>query len=374
MLFASAVFCRSFPGAACQDYFKIVNGTCAQACLGKSVGICPIGIVKSFGSLKPGDCLTSGYSVKNGTVDKVAGPCGRIRFDTYAKPTTPVLPNPKSTVALPVMAVASPRCSDWAEAGECAKNPSFMWAECAEACTALGFKEPYAEFDERALAGPPSSAQLLELSFESTAGLGLVRIVLRPDLAPATVKSVVDAVSARLAGDRIVGAVYRNEAMPTTAPEQCGDILCGPYALIQGRLEGLAGTPVEAAPVVRRGYVARVQRGADFFVALAGSHALRMPRLARRARSACVARPAPAAYPSRRPCCLLVPSPLLLAEAVASAVCPCRRPCCLARADWLFPRCTCRPRRVGARVHGVGRGARRGKHGHARENSVAAVP
>ena len=38
---------------------------------------------------------------------------------------------------------------------------------------------------------------------------------------------------------------------------------------MQGRLAALRGTPAEGSPLVRRGHVARIQEGEDFFVALA---------------------------------------------------------------------------------------------------------
>jgi hypothetical protein len=90
--------------------------------------------------------------------------------------------------------------------------------------------------------------------------------VLRADLSPQTVAAIVVAVGSGL---ETAASFYRNEAVPTAPPASCGDIACGPYALIQGRLEGLLDTPDEAMPIVRRGFVARIQRGPDFFVALA---------------------------------------------------------------------------------------------------------
>jgi hypothetical protein len=156
-------------------------------------------------------------------------------------------------------------CAAWAASGECTKNPAFMWAECAADCKGLGLEEPWAKLDEQASAGPPDDAPVLELTFDASSGLAPLRIVLRPDLSPKTVAAVVAAV-----GDRQEGGatIYRNEAVPAAPPGMCGDILCGPYSLIQGRLAGLSGTPNEAQPVVRTGYVARIQGGSDFFIAL----------------------------------------------------------------------------------------------------------
>ena len=166
-------------------------------------------------------------------------------------------------------APAPSTCDDWARKGECTANPSFMWAECAAACKSAGLREPWAEVDERSLAAPSSSSQVLELSFAASHGLAPVRIVLRNDLAPKTVAAIVAAIGSATSGSAGGVAFYRNEAVPTSPPEMCGPILCGPYALIQGRLRGLAGTPAEAMPLVRQGFVARIGQSEDFFIALA---------------------------------------------------------------------------------------------------------
>ncbi|EOD21564.1 hypothetical protein EMIHUDRAFT_117084 [Emiliania huxleyi CCMP1516] len=158
-------------------------------------------------------------------------------------------------------------CDDWAASGECDRNAAFMWESCESACTKHGFKDPRAAIDEMALAGPPAGGQVLELRLASGANLAPIRIDLRPDLSPITVAAVIAAVGKR--GDEGTAATfYRNEAVPTAPPGQCGEILCGPYSLIQGRLPGLRGTPTEGQAAVRKGYVARIQDGDDFFIAL----------------------------------------------------------------------------------------------------------
>merc|ERR1711968_50353 len=70
-------------GSSCTNYITIQEGTCAQACLGKTVGICPTSLVVSKGHLKDGTCADSGYDVKVGFKDVKAGPCGHINFTTY---------------------------------------------------------------------------------------------------------------------------------------------------------------------------------------------------------------------------------------------------------------------------------------------------
>ena len=167
-------------------------------------------------------------------------------------------------------AFASPApasCENWARNGECNRNPGFMWAECAAACKGQGLKEPWADTDAKALAGPPAGAQVLELSFAQSTGYSPLRIALRPDLAPQTVAAVVKSIG-ELGHEAAAAIFYRNEAVPAAPAGQCGDILCGPYSLIQGRLAALAGTPAEAMPIVRKGFVARIQQGHDFFIAL----------------------------------------------------------------------------------------------------------
>lgn len=159
-------------------------------------------------------------------------------------------------------------CSNWAHAGECEKNPSFMWADCAASCRDLGLREPWGEIDDKARAGPLPNAQVLELRL-ANASLAPMRVALRADLSPKTAASIVAAVSASRGMSRDLATFYRNEAVPTSPPGQCGEILCGPYSLVQGRLQALVGTPSEATPTVRRGFAARIQQGADFFIALA---------------------------------------------------------------------------------------------------------
>ena len=71
--------------ADCTDYTKVVGGTCAQACLNKTVGICPIAIVAKAGGLAAGTCAAAGFTKPNGTQSQKAGPCGTIVFDDYVK-------------------------------------------------------------------------------------------------------------------------------------------------------------------------------------------------------------------------------------------------------------------------------------------------
>ena len=55
-------------------------------------------------------------------------------------------------------------------------------ADFAAACKGRGLEEPWAKLDAQALAGPPSNASVLELSFADSSGFKPLRIALRPDL------------------------------------------------------------------------------------------------------------------------------------------------------------------------------------------------
>ena len=172
-----------------------------------------------------------------------------------------------AAAAAAVALTASARCDDWANSGECARNPAFMWTDCVEACERLGLQEPFAALDKKAAAGPPGNATVLELAFDGSTGYAPLHITLRPDLSPATVAAVLAAVGK--AQGQPAAVFYRNEAVQMLDPGQCGDVRCGPYALVQGRmLDGLDGTPTEGQPLVRRGFVARIQSSADFLIAL----------------------------------------------------------------------------------------------------------
>ena len=71
--------------SGCDDYYLIQDGTCAQACLGSTIGgFCPRALVVKEGKLHSGECSTKGYDVAVGFKDVKAGPCGHINFTTYA--------------------------------------------------------------------------------------------------------------------------------------------------------------------------------------------------------------------------------------------------------------------------------------------------
>ena len=74
--------------ASCEVYHKVVSTTCAEACLNATVGICPCVLVIKGGHLTADSCKSVGFTVPNGTVDQKAGPCGKILFDNYIKPSS----------------------------------------------------------------------------------------------------------------------------------------------------------------------------------------------------------------------------------------------------------------------------------------------
>ena len=69
----------------CVVYSKTVDATCAQACLNKTVGVCPVALVAKIGGLDAAACAASGFTKPNGTKSQKAGPCGTIVFDLYTK-------------------------------------------------------------------------------------------------------------------------------------------------------------------------------------------------------------------------------------------------------------------------------------------------
>jgi hypothetical protein len=75
---------------ACTTYRKVTNGECAEACLGSTVGACPVSLVVKFGKLDKGICADAGYTKSDGSIAQKAGPCGTITFKKYAKPSAAI--------------------------------------------------------------------------------------------------------------------------------------------------------------------------------------------------------------------------------------------------------------------------------------------
>lgn len=84
LFLAVAVTCVSV-SAACTTYSKVVDGTCAEACLASMIGICPVALVAKAGGLDAKACAAEGYTQANGTKNQKAGPCGTIAFKLYTK-------------------------------------------------------------------------------------------------------------------------------------------------------------------------------------------------------------------------------------------------------------------------------------------------
>jgi len=69
--------------SGCANYRRIEDGTCANTCLGRFLGVCPRSLVVSAGSLEPGVCSSEGYTVRGDDLNQQAGPCGRLTFQTF---------------------------------------------------------------------------------------------------------------------------------------------------------------------------------------------------------------------------------------------------------------------------------------------------
>lgn len=91
LLLSVLLACVGAPVQACTNYIKVVDNdglaACAQACLNKTVGICPVDLVVRLGGLKAGTCGAEGFYIPNGTVSAMskAGPCGELVFLEYTK-------------------------------------------------------------------------------------------------------------------------------------------------------------------------------------------------------------------------------------------------------------------------------------------------
>jgi hypothetical protein len=66
------------PPPRCQWYHRHSTSVCADACLPERVGPCPVVVPVVFGRLSPGNCIDAGFSVPQGVLDIMAGPCGAI--------------------------------------------------------------------------------------------------------------------------------------------------------------------------------------------------------------------------------------------------------------------------------------------------------
>lgn len=85
MLSLLLIMAATHAAADCTVYSLVKDGTCAQACLNKTVGICPVSLVVKAGHLQAKACKDEGFNRPNGTKTQKAGPCGNITFDLYTK-------------------------------------------------------------------------------------------------------------------------------------------------------------------------------------------------------------------------------------------------------------------------------------------------
>ncbi|KAI0500291.1 hypothetical protein KFK09_018503 [Dendrobium nobile] len=106
---------------------------------------------------------------------------------------------------------------------------------------------------------------------------GNIHIKLFPDCAPHSVAYIVELLGARhCAGCRIYRAEGRGHSWDSVGNHITEASFGPPYALIQGTLEAeglpFKGIPVEACPTIKRGSVAWVGAGPEFFISLANHH------------------------------------------------------------------------------------------------------
>lgn len=85
----------------CTSYTRVADSKCAETCLGSFVGICPVSLVVSKGSLKKGTCSALGYTVKGSDLKQKAGPCGTLDFVTYTKSSSTTAATSLASVAAP---------------------------------------------------------------------------------------------------------------------------------------------------------------------------------------------------------------------------------------------------------------------------------
>ncbi|KAG2446794.1 hypothetical protein HYH02_008354 [Chlamydomonas schloesseri] len=188
-----------------------------------------------MGSERHGLLLLLALSLASWTQPLLAATDRDTAFETWTE-------NPKACRDL------ESACNDWADKGECDKNPGFMHKSCrlsCKLCTAPEIK--------------PSDYADMHLVLNTS--LGQIRIRPLFDTAPATAALVLEAAANQPAPCR--GCVfYRNEAVP---PEGSSG---PPYGLLQGSLAGLLKVPEhEGGPIsMRRGHVAMIPSTREFFI------------------------------------------------------------------------------------------------------------
>eukprot|EP01025_Chloroclados_australasicus_P065710 TRINITY_DN8952_c0_g1_i1.p1 TRINITY_DN8952_c0_g1~~TRINITY_DN8952_c0_g1_i1.p1 ORF type:complete len:250 (-),score=19.95 TRINITY_DN8952_c0_g1_i1:239-988(-) len=138
-------------------------------------------------------------------------------------------------------------CKDWAQHGECERNPQFMGASCRLSCGTC----------QATIEVGPHYGKNITLATQ----LGEVHVELLWDSAPA----MCSLVAALASSDSTPGCkFYRNEAIPEAGSSG------PPYALLQGVLGSLSQAPLkEAVTQITRGHVATIHPGKDFYIALA---------------------------------------------------------------------------------------------------------
>mmetsp|Transcript_74886 Transcript_74886/g.201167 ORF Transcript_74886/g.201167 Transcript_74886/m.201167 type:complete len:232 (+) Transcript_74886:82-777(+) len=73
--------------SACEYYYKIADGDCADYCLGSYFNFCPRSLITSAGGLTVGACISLNYTTFIEDYSVTAGPCGTIVFKKYTNGT-----------------------------------------------------------------------------------------------------------------------------------------------------------------------------------------------------------------------------------------------------------------------------------------------
>jgi len=82
--FSAGLEVVSLASTSCDNFRRVENGACADACIPEKLGICGRSTIVRLGKLKPGTCADAGFSIPSGTLEQAAGPCGTLTFNTFS--------------------------------------------------------------------------------------------------------------------------------------------------------------------------------------------------------------------------------------------------------------------------------------------------
>lgn len=160
-------------------------------------------------------------------------------------------------------------CQNWANGGECDRNPNYMLASCARACKVCGSNGGATGGKSCHLEGEDAGELVLSvrLGEGGSSSERHIRIRLYPGVSPSAVASL-------FARSQQGGcSFYRAEPPPQPGAVDNYGGPGPPYGLVQGSLSGLqargdstVGNPTCRPPPLRRGSVAAINGGPDFMV------------------------------------------------------------------------------------------------------------